>query len=356
MSNKDTIRIGIVGAGGNTRNRHIPEFRKIPGVVIEAVVNRTRESSQLAAEELKIPRTYGTWKDLVSDPDIDAVMIGTWPYMHCPVTTAALEHGKHVLCEARMAMNSREAQQMVETARRHPELTAQIVPSPFTLSVDKKAEQLIRDGYLGTILFAEIEHTHAALLDRSQPLTWRQDRNYSGNNVLSVGIWYEILNRWLGTARTVRAQAMTLHPMRPHFETGVVSPVRIPDHIDIIAELACGAQARMRFSSIMPGKNSNKITICGTKGYLQYDCNEGKLYGAGQEESGPTSARGIDELKEIRVHPDEGTGWRVEEEFINAIRGNEAITCTTFEDGLSYMQFTDAVWESIEACCKIYLR
>ncbi len=144
--------------------------------------------------------------------------------------------------------------------------------------------------------------------------------------------------------------------MRPHFETGVVSPVRIPDHVDIIAELACGAQARMRFSSIMPGKKSHRITICGTKGYLQYDCITGKLFGTGVEENSSEAAHGMDELKEISIHPDEKTGWRVEAEFVNAIRGSESVQFTTFEDGLSYMQFTDAVWESIEEGRKVCLR
>jgi predicted dehydrogenase len=94
------VRVGIVGAGANTRSKHIPGFRKIPGVDVLGVVNRTAESTARVAREFEIPRTYVDWRQLIDDPEIDAVLVGTWPNMHCEVTCAALEAGKHVLCEA----------------------------------------------------------------------------------------------------------------------------------------------------------------------------------------------------------------------------------------------------------------
>ena len=102
----DTIRIGVVGAGANTRLHHIPKLKKIAGVEIASVVNRTRASSERAAQEFGIERVHDSWQELVNDPGIDAVVIGTWPYLHCPVTLAALAAGKHVLTEARIAMNA----------------------------------------------------------------------------------------------------------------------------------------------------------------------------------------------------------------------------------------------------------
>src|SRR5579883_1880886 len=137
------IRIGVVGAGANTRGRHIPGMRAIEGVEIIAVVNRSRASSERAAQELGIPHVHDTWRDLVRDPAIDAVMIGTWPYLHCPVTLAALEAGKHVLTEARMALNAAEALRMLAASKQHPELVAQVVPSPFGLKGDQVMRELI---------------------------------------------------------------------------------------------------------------------------------------------------------------------------------------------------------------------
>src|SRR5690349_13808533 len=99
----DTIRIGFVGLGANARLMHVPGFRACEDVEIVAVCNRRRESTEAAAREFGIPRTFDHWEDLVADPGVDAVVVGTWPYLHCPVTLAALAAGKHVMTEARMA-------------------------------------------------------------------------------------------------------------------------------------------------------------------------------------------------------------------------------------------------------------
>ena len=103
------IRIGIVGAGNNTRVRHIPGLKAIPGVEIVSVCNRSRESSQRAAEAFNIPKVYEDWRALVAADDTDAIVIGTWPYMHREITCAVLAAGKHVMCEARMAMKDRKS-------------------------------------------------------------------------------------------------------------------------------------------------------------------------------------------------------------------------------------------------------
>src|SRR5207237_9349271 len=125
------LRIGLIGAGGNMRLRHIPGLRALADVEITAVCNRRPESTAAVAQEFGIPRTFEHWQDLIADADIDAVVIGTWPYLHCPITLAALEAGKHVLTEARLSLNLTEAQQMLAAAKAKPELVTQVVPSPF---------------------------------------------------------------------------------------------------------------------------------------------------------------------------------------------------------------------------------
>src|SRR2546421_10071653 len=137
------LRIGLIGAGGNMRARHIPGLRALPDVEILAVCNRRPESTREAAREFGIPRSYATWEELLRDPDLDAVVIGTWPYLHAPITLAALEAGKHVLTEARLAMNATEAHRMHKAARQHARLTTQVVPSPFGLKGHEVMKQLI---------------------------------------------------------------------------------------------------------------------------------------------------------------------------------------------------------------------
>lgn len=73
---------------------------------------------------------------MIDDPEVDAVCIGTWPYLHAPVTCATLAAGKHVLCEARMARNVAEARQMLDAAQQTDRI-AMLVPSPFGLAGDQ---------------------------------------------------------------------------------------------------------------------------------------------------------------------------------------------------------------------------
>src|SRR5438309_4059083 len=145
------LRIGLIGAGANTRLRHIPGLLAIPGVELAAVCNRRPESTAAIAKEHRIPRLFGHWEELVADPNIDAVVIGTWPYLHCPITLAALQAGKHVLTEARMSMNAAEAHRMRAAAQRHSNLVTQIVPSPYGLKGHDVMRELIQSEFLGEL-------------------------------------------------------------------------------------------------------------------------------------------------------------------------------------------------------------
>ena len=123
------------------------------------------------------------WKSIIEDPIIDAVCIGTWPYMHCPITIAALENNKHVLCEARMALNAREAHKMLDTSRKNPHLVAQIVPAPHTLAIDQTINELIGSDFIGDLISMHGRINSGANFPAPNSTPhWRHDKNLSGNN------------------------------------------------------------------------------------------------------------------------------------------------------------------------------
>lgn len=332
----ETIRVGIIGAGRNTISRHIPGLQAIEDVEIIGVCNRSRESSQRVADEFSISKIYDNWQDTINDKDTSAIVIGTWPYMHCRATIAALRANKHVMCEARMAMNAREAHAMRMVARQKPHLTAQIVPSPMTLRVDNTIKRLISEGYIGDILAVEVR-AGGSFLDTETPLQWRQEFDLSGMNIMSMGIWYEALMRWIGEATQIIAMGKTFIKVRPDSD-GIYRAVRIPEHIDVIGELACGAQLHMQISAVAGLIGSPEVYVFGSHGTLRF--SENSLYG-GQ--------RNDNELNEIEIPTDEEGEWRVEEEFVNAIRGEEVITHTDFDTGVKYMEFTEAVTRSMSS-------
>lgn len=201
-----SLRVGIVGLGGNTKLRHVPGLLACGGIELAAVCNRRPESTAAAAKEFNIPRQYDHWQDLVADAELDAVVIGTWPYLHCPITVAALDAGKHVLCEARMAMNAAEARAMKEASDRNPRLVAQLVPSPFGLKSHVVVKELLAGGYLGQLREAVVIATNDGLADEHAPLHWRQVAELSGVNMLQLGIVHETVQRWLPPPVRVFAQ------------------------------------------------------------------------------------------------------------------------------------------------------
>jgi predicted dehydrogenase len=246
------LRVGLVGAGANTRSKHIPGLRAVPGVEITAVCNRRAESTAAALREFAIPRAFERWQDLVADADIDAVVIGAWPYLHCPVTLAALAAGKHVLTEARMACNAAEARLMLAASRRHPNLVAQIVPSPYGLRGDAVMRDLIASGWLGEVREVQVYSFNGALADPATPLSWRQDAVLSGVNMLSLGILHETLLRWAPRPVRVLAQAHAFIPTRIDPDSGVRRAVETPDSVQAAAVLAGGARAVYHFSGVTP--------------------------------------------------------------------------------------------------------
>ena len=143
------IRVGLIGAGGNVRERHIPGFQAVEDCEIVAVANRTIESGRAIADQFNIPTVYGSWQELLEDESINAVCIGTWPYMHRALTLAALDAGKHVLTEARLASTAAEAHDMLNASKAHPNMVCQITPTSTTYSIDNALMGLGWTGALG---------------------------------------------------------------------------------------------------------------------------------------------------------------------------------------------------------------
>ena len=338
------IRIGLVGAGANTRLRHIPGIRATKDVEIVAVCNRRPESTQGVAHEYGISRTFEKWEQLVADPDIDAVVIGTWPYLHCPITIAALHAGKHVLTEARLSMNAAEAHEMLKAARQHPRLVTQVVPSPFGLKGHEVMKQLVAEGFLGVLREIRVHHLNGPLADTETPLSWRQDATLSGVNMLTLGIVHETLMRWTPPLIEVRAQIHAHIPARRDSNNDKRIPVGTPDSVQVMAVLEGGARATYHFSGVTPFGQAAGIELFGSDGVLTYDLLTDQIRGASRK-CGQAPGRKAD-LAEIAIPPEKARVWTVEADFIAAIREGRPIEFMTFDAGVAYMEFTEAVARS----------
>ncbi len=332
------LRIGLIGAGANTRSRHIPGFLAIEDVALVAVCNRRPESTEALAREFHVPRRYDRWEKVIADSDVDAVLIGAWPYLHHPATLMALEAGKHVLTEARMSMNATEAHQMLEAAQKVSKLVTQIVPSPFGLTGHEVMRDLIDSGYLGELREVHAFGLNAAFADAATPLSWRQDMQLSGFNMLTLGIVHETLLRWVPPPVRVLAQVHAHIPSRIDPQSGVRRNVGTPDSVQVLTVLEDGARASYHFSGAATFGQAMGIHLYGTHGALRYDLLTDRIEGASKR-TGNAAA----ELKEIPIPEDKARSWRVEADFVDSIRLGTPVTLTDFATGVSYMEFTEAV-------------
>lgn len=323
------IRIGIVGAGGIVRTEHVPRFRAIDGVGLVAVANRTPASSDRAADELGIGRSFHDWHALVADPEIDAVLVGAWPYLHAPVVIAALEAGKHVLTEARMAASGAEARAMLRASQARPDLVAMVVPASFSLWADATIERLLASGAIGRLRHVRVAWDASGPADPGE--AWRWQRRYSGENVMALGILYEALARWLGRATAVTAVTRLGEPLR----RGPDGPVEVdvPDHVLAIIEFPDDVTAGIEMSARTNPLESNRAILYGTGGTLRVD------FAASRIDRAPPGG----DWAPVEVHAADRAGWTAEIDFVAAIRGERPVTLTDFATGAHYMAMVEAV-------------
>ena len=251
------------------------------GVEVVSVANRTKASGQKVAKEFGIANVSDDWTEVVNDPDLDAICIGTWPYMHAPITIAALEAAN--TCSAKRAwrlipMKGNRCSTAHAIIRNQ---IAQIVPAPHTLALDQTIRELIGEGYVGEIIQVDARiNAGAGFPQWDAPVHWRHDRELSGNNVMNMGIWYEAMMRWMGPAATVNAVGQNIVRHRKDSKGNRVT-MTIPDHVDVMGRLEQGGQYRMNVSSVVGHADPADVMIFGTEGTLRVAAGTVWRLGAG---------------------------------------------------------------------------
>ncbi|WP_168120583.1 Gfo/Idh/MocA family oxidoreductase [Paenibacillus sp. HB172176] len=330
---KEEIAIGMIGAGGIARVRHIPGLKKLRGVKLAAVANRSLASSKQAAEEFGFERYYENWREVADDPEVEAVFICTPPYMHKEMTSYALSRGKHVFCQARMAMDLEEALLMLEEDR-STSLTTMLCPPPHYMAVDVFVKHLIGDGQLGEVRHVVLQQVTPAYQDPDKPLHWRQTKAIQGINMLEVGMLGEVLNRWFGPLASLSANGATwVKERRTHNDE--YGEVELPDSVSLTGEFLSGATLTALFSG-SAAISQPFMLIHGSKASLQ--CHPDEPY---------VTLFTAEGERRVDIGKSELKGWTVEADFIQAVR-NGVKGYPSFKEGTRYMAFTQAVKQSLD--------
>jgi predicted dehydrogenase len=339
----EPVRIGIVGAGAIVRQRHLPNLRAIPGVDIRVVCNRSRESAAAFARDFDIPEIAENWEQVVARRDLDIIWIGTTPNLHAPITIAALNAGKHVFCQARMAMNLFEARSMLAAAVSHPGLVTMLCPPPNAMKHGLYLEKLLHEHTIGRVYHVHLRSLSAPWADSAAPAHWRQRTELSGVNILNVGIYGEVLGRFFGDPVSLCAMGRVFIRKRQGYE------VRVPDAVSVLCDWPNQVLGTLEWSGVAFHDGHDRLEIFGSDGTLIYDFVTDEIF-LGRSPISSTDPSPVS----LQVPPEFTREWTVEQDFIRGVReGGQPEP--SFRTGVRYMTFVEAIQQSLTRSASVRL-
>ncbi|MGP9693550.1 Gfo/Idh/MocA family protein [Brachybacterium sp. AOP25-B2-12] len=246
-----------------------------PAIARRVLVGRDARKVQDAARRLDWEEYATDWHEVITRDDVDIVDICTPGFLHAEIAIAALDAGKHVLCEKPLANDTAQAEQMVEAARR-AEDRGQIAALGFNyrrVPALALARGLVEDGRLGTVYQARADYLQDWLADPDSPMSWRLRAETAGTGALGdIGSHAIDQIQFLTGQRTtaVRGRLATIVPERPGDDGR--EAVTVDDAAWATLELDGGALASVEASRMATGaKNELSIALYGSKGALRFD-------------------------------------------------------------------------------------
>jgi predicted dehydrogenase len=338
------LRVGVIGTGFGSLVQ-IPAFRAHPRAEVVAVASGTPGKAKKAADAFGVPHGFDDWRKLVS-ADLDLVSITTPPSLHHAMALAALDAGRHVLCEKPMAMSAAESEDMLahgERARRIHVIDHELRFNPNR----RKARMLIEEGFVGAPRHALLTAVNASRLDPAKPWGWWFDEARGGGLLGAVGSHQvDLLRYWLGDITAVSGTADPVVPERPLPDGAGRRRVTADEFTTFSLRFRSGAVGTVFLSCVAAHGVGPRIEVWGDEGYLLLDA-EDRLWGARQ-------GKALADLTEPEtLKPAPGMEYvslwgvsfvRLADHLISAVLdGAPVAPAATFQDGLAVQRVLDAV-------------
>ncbi|NLL71268.1 MAG: Gfo/Idh/MocA family oxidoreductase [Epulopiscium sp.] len=205
----EKIKVGIIGAG-SISHFHTRAYQKLENVEVVAVCDLNEERAKAYAKEYHIPHVFTNHHDMLQMEDLDAVSVTTWNNGHAPISIDALKAGKHVLCEKPLAMNAKEAEEMVKVSKETGKLLMVGFVRRFGENT-KLLKEAIEQNQLGDVYYAKT----GCIRRWGNPGGWFSDWKRSGGGpVIDLGVHMIDLVRYLnGKPKAVSVSASTFNQL-----------------------------------------------------------------------------------------------------------------------------------------------
>lgn len=375
------IGIGLVGykfmgrAHSNAWRQVASFFDVDPTPRRVAICGRDEQATQEAAATLGWEGYETDYHKLVQRDDIQLVDVSTPGYTHREIVLAALEAGKHVLCEKPLANTLDEARQMAQAAKKAG--TVNMVNFNYRRApAVQLAKQLVESGKLGEIRHWRAVYLQDWIVDPEAPLTWRMKKELAGSGALGdIGAHIIDLATFLvGQISEVTGMAETFIKERPvevssSGGSGLSSQsgkergeVTVDDAVAFLTRFDNGTMGTFEATRMAPGRrNRNSFEISGSKGSVVWDLerlNELEVFLV-EDEEGLQGFRRINVTEP--VHPYAGNWWpaghilgyehtfvHAVKDLLDAIKENKSPS-PSFEEGFRVQAVLDAVQRSAES-------
>ncbi|MBN1925119.1 MAG: Gfo/Idh/MocA family oxidoreductase [Prolixibacteraceae bacterium] len=320
------VRWGILSTAKIGTVKIIPAIQKASNCEVLAISSRTFDNAKKEADKLGIPKAYGSYEAMLSDPEIDAVYNPLPNHLHVPYTLKALEAGKHVLCEKPISLNSEEAARFLAEVEKFPDLK---VMEAFMYRFHpqwQKAKQLVHEGAIG-----EVKTIHSFFsYYKTDPENIRNMFEIGGGGLMDIGCYCISFPRFIFEKEPKRA--VGLIDRDPDMKIDRLSSGMLDFSDGLTSTFTCSTQL-MAFQ---------QAEIHGTKGRIEIEI---PVNAPPDEES--RICLYTEKGKETITFPPVDQYTLQAEQFANAIINNKPVPIP-LTDALCNMKVIDALFNSAE--------
>jgi predicted dehydrogenase len=326
------VKWGIISTAKIGLDRVIGPMQQGELCEIHAVASRDLAKAQQAAEKFGIPKAYGSYEELLADPEIEADYNPLPNHLHVPVSIQAAEAGKHVLCEKPLSMNAAEAEQLIAARDR----TGVLIQEAFMVRWHPqwlRVREIVRSGEIGELRGIQGLFSYYNV----DPNNVRNIADIGGGGMMDIGVYPTVVSRYLFDDEPTRVVALL--DRDPNFKTDRLGSV--------IYDFPAG-QASFMYSTQLV--HYQRMQICGTKGRIEVEIpfnapddrpcrifvDDGKVLGG-------LEAR-IEFLPMCNQYELQGDG------FSRHIRDGKPLEFP-LENALAQMKIVDAVFRSEKSGC-----
>lgn len=341
----EPVRVGVIGTGF-AANLHLTALRVLPETQLVSVCSRRPERALAAALDHGVPNHTTDYRELIADPEVEAVIIATPPHLHHAMVIATLEAGKHVLCEKPLARNLAEARDMVRIVERVG-VVAMVNHQLRFVPLRARIKQLIETDFLGEPHAATIVAHRSSLNDPyDRPFGWLMEQEKAGGMLGATGPHHiDALRWWFGEVKAVAGALATMVPRRRLPDSSTMARVDADDNYAVLLRFANGAIGSIHVTATAAFEGDEEITLSGSRGTLRI--REDRLFGAQAGEQKlieMTLGEAHDDLPEFDHFLARPTAL-AQRSWARAIRRGEPIV-TSFADGVKVQELLDAVARS----------